>query len=326
MVLPLAALGSLGSSIGELGGGLAVRLGAAGKGGKKSYEKAYQAYNKLQEENFDFTKLEPEEVKIVQQYMPDVWNANLPEGYQPIEVSPEARQAQMGVLQKFQEIGQQGIPLEQRLGAQEAQRALASEAGNQQKAILQNLQERGLGGAGTEIAMRMGGQQQASELARGLGSDLARQSIEEQMSALQSAGNLSGTARSQDINLATNQSQALNEYNWKRAQALTEAEQAATNIRNQAQLGNVQEAQRVAESNVAQRNAAAQDAQARADALKQYLMNYRLSKAGGEAGALGNLGKVQYGEQAAKAQQIMGLGKALGGGGGVLGGILGGSK
>jgi len=308
-------LGGLGQAI----GGIAVLAGAAGKGGKKELEEAVKVWKQLQEPEFDMKSLKAPELSLIARYFPETYEAVIPAEVKTANDSAELRDAQRSGVQQLMRMGEQGLPTAEKVMVEEAQSKVRGEVGRARQQAVRNLQETGRMSGGAELAAGLAAAQGGSQLARQQGGDVARLALENRMRALEAGTSAAGQARGQDIALSQSQADAINKYNQWKSQLQTEAAANAAATRNQGQLRNVSETQRIAEANqLANYNVALQNLQ-RQNELRERLFGAQAQKAQGLTGALTGLSQAKYAEQAAKAQQIQGIGQGIGS---AAGGVL----
>lgn len=311
--------------IGEILGGAGSLLGGIfglssgnNDAGKKYLKQALAVWQKVQDPTFDFRNLTMDELKVLAEQSPETYQAIIPTEVRQILDSPEMRASQLGALGQIQDIGKQGgLALEDRLAAQEAQRAMAQQSQRNQASVLRNLAERGRLGGGDEIQARLLANQQAGELGRGMASDITRQALARRLGAIQSAAGLSGQIRGQDIGVSQANADITNRFNELAAGLQNQAAQYNAAARERAQGYNVQTRQRVGEQNVANKYNVNEGNLNRQNALQQQMFNNAAAKASGMSGAYGGLAQADYLQQAAKANNIQqlaaGAGKVAGG-------------
>ena len=286
--------------------GIAQLAGLGGDQGDRFHKKAQELYANLQDPNFDYTRLSAPELRVVAEAFPETYEAIVGDVSVP-EVSPEGREAQLRNLYSLERIAQEGLPLVDRLRAQEAQRSVAGEAQRQNQMVLQNLAQRGRLGGGTELRGRMAGDQQAAELARGQGADLASQAQLARLGALSSAGGAAGAIRGQDIQYSAEQANALNRFNELQSRLRTQAAMDAARERSRASQYNVEATQRAADANEFSRYQNQADNLARHNALRQRELAYGLDKAAGQSGALHERGRLRERDHARDLAAIGGI-------------------
>ncbi|MDD1713429.1 MAG: hypothetical protein LUQ69_09725 [Methanoregulaceae archaeon] len=308
-------MGILGDVFGGLGSGIGGLIGLAGQGGgaENAYNRAAELFLKLQEPDFDTSKLSAEDLQIVGEYLPEVYDFVAPKDPQTIAESAEGRAGQVEALNYFENLRDQGMPELMRLDAEEAQNRMAQASRSNRLASMEALRRRGMGMGGDAIAANEMAGQTAADLARSQGNDIAKQAIQARIQAASQAGGLSGTLRSQD--LARNEANANIWNNFQRflSEGQTQAARDAAAARQEAQWANTQNRQRVSEANAANRQALAQRNQEYANTMKQEAYQNALSKAAGAAGQLGNVGAYRERQNAADVANYAGLGGMFGG-------------
>jgi len=231
----------------------------------------------------------------------------------------------------FEQVGREGLPLQDRLLGDEAQRAVASEFERANAGIMTNLAQRGRAGGGTEIAARLAASGAGAELARGLASDLARESIQNRLMGMREAGGMAGDIRGADAQTAALNAEMTNRYNQFLASLQTGAARDAAGARERAQQYNVGQAQRLSDANILGGYQSRLGERGRLDDLQDRLFQARMGKIQGQTGALGQVGQAQLARDVAKESNIRAIGGGVGGivdsllpasygGGGLLGG------
>ena len=181
-----------------------------------------------------------------------------------------------------------------------------------EEAAMADLRRRGRAGGAAEIAARLAGGQQAANLSRDLGTDLARLGMQRRLQAVAASGDMAGAMRGQDIGLSTARSNIANQYNQFLANLQTQAARDAATARQQAQAYNVGERQRVADTNVLNRYATALENLQRRNQLEQAKFGAALQKTSGLTGALGGYGDYREQQKRAREEGIMQLGEGTG--------------
>ena len=344
LLLMLGALSSLffmdnmeGVSLGIVGGLVSgiynIAQGPGGEKEKKYLKEVRDLYRDMPLPEFE--RLIAPQLIQTGKITPEVYDAFIKEEEAPqIEEDPATREAQLRGLMGMEQVAQEGLPLQDRLRAQDAQRALAGELSRADKSVLSNLARRGRTGGGTELAARLATQGRAAETARGMGSDLAQQSIQNRLMALRAVPEMAGQIRGQDINKLAQNSAIQQRYNEFVSNLKTQAAANAAQQRNMAQAANLAERQRIADFNVMAPYQTAKDR----DQQQQALFGANLQKTGGLAGSLGNLGQLASQREAIRRRQVDALGSGFddlvggiikakaGGAGGAGAGLLGGAK
>ena len=312
-------LGGLGGAVGGI-----IGLATMGKGGKDELKEAIQLWRDVQTPGYDMRSLSPPQLRILAEYFPETYEAQVPQEVKLAqEEGPEGRQAQAGAVQYLRGVQEEGLPLAERLAAQEAQGRVAQEARSQDEAVMQNLAARGRLGGGTEAALRAGRGQTAANLARGMGSDLASQAVQNRYRAALDAGQAGGQLRAQDLEKARSNADAVNRFNELTAQMRTQAARDAMEQRAQAQAYNVGTRQRVGEENELARYGTQLENLNRQNQLRGQGFQDTVTKTTGLTGALGGLSQAKYAEQEARLRNAQQIGQGIGGAAGGAGGLLG---
>lgn len=161
-----------------------------------------------------------------------------------IEVDPRLKRAQMDALSSIQE-RTTGLTPEDIIQIQNTRRDIAGDMRAQDANIVQNLEQRGLGGAGIEVAMRQAGGQRAQSQASDEADRLAQMQYNAKMGALQQAGSMAGQLRGQEFGekqTTASAADAIAQFNLANRMGVS-----GRNIdrANQAQAGNLAQKQRL---------------------------------------------------------------------------------
>jgi hypothetical protein len=274
----------------------------------------------------EFERLIAPQLQQVGQITPEVYDAII--GEQPqVQEDPALREAQLRGLLGMEQVAKEGLPLQDRLRAQDLQRGVAGELGRADASVLRNLAQRGRAGGGTELAARLATQGRAAETARGMGSDLAQQGIQNRLMALRAAPEMAGAIRGADLQKLAQNAAMQQRYNDYVSNFQTQAAANAAQQRNMAQQQNLSERQRIADFNRLSPYQTAKDRD------QQALAGFgaQMQQAGGIANSLGNLGQHASNIETARQDQISAIGggfdnatigtvKGLYGNQGILGG------
>lgn len=317
--MAIESLAAILGGAGGLLGGVAGIAGLSGSGGEGSLRDVLKLLRKVQEPNFDFRNIDPEELTLVAEYFPNVYEAIVADDVKLAADSPEMRSAQARGVAHLERIASEGLPLGERLAAQQAGRDLAREASRVDAGILRDLRERGRAGGGTELLARSAAGQHAAERAAEFGTGVAREAVMNRLRGAVESGRAAGALRGQDISLRLANAQAANRYNEFVSALMTQAARDAAQARERAHFANVGRRQDVADYNVRNRQATSERNLDRRNTLQQWLGDFRLRKAGAQAGALSDLARGQYAEQSARQGNLYNIGV---GGGQFLGGLL----
>lgn len=116
-----------------------------------------------------------------------------------IQEDPRLAGAQAAALEALSERGKAGLSEEDQLKYEDARAAMASDAASQQADIERRMAERGAGGSGQELAMRLAGQQGQAQRASEFGRGMAADALQAKMQSEQAAGAMAGQMSAQDI-------------------------------------------------------------------------------------------------------------------------------
>jgi len=225
-----------------------------------------------------------------------------------IMVSPEFKEAQMRALTRLQQIADEG-------GLNPAERAKMNEivgkvnnsfkANNE--AIAQSMAQRGVGGSSAELAAKLSGGQQATDLAANMGTGLAGEAYKNALNSIVSGGELAGKIREQDYgeqkDVATAQD-AINRFNTQTRQ---DVQNRNVNRNAEAQKFNIGNEIERNKFNIAN-NADEQKFNSRL--YQQQFQNY-LDKAKAQANPMQQQGQVAAERGQAEAQGLAGIGQGI---------------
>lgn len=242
--------------------------------------------NALQDPTFDKNNINPEDISILQKYVPEV--APYVQEVVPQQVlaqsqgATEGRAAQMQALGQFRRLMEQGYDPQTAIEMARAQRASGAEAASARQTASAEAARRGFGGGLSMLSAGAGAQAQ-DRLAMAQQQALA-DSAQRRIQGAQLGANLGGQMRAADIDLERGNIDIINAYNQRMAQAQQNWLNQGANTRNQAQMYNIGEAQRVDELNKANRYNAARANQQNQNTLAQQQFQNNLSKITGQQG------------------------------------------
>lgn len=231
-----------------------------------------------------------------------------------INLDPSTRAAQADALRQLSDISNQGGMTaidKSRMMAINDEMGVANRGA--QEAIVQNAQERGVGGSGLELAARLNAQQGAASNAARQGVDVAAAAQQRALEALTQKGNLGGQMRTQDYSQASAKAaaqDAINKFNTQNRQ--TVAGQNVDRV-NAGQQFNLTNRQNVSNMNTATEN----DNRLRNADLKQRVFQNSLQVAAGKSGQYGKMAEADQAEadrEAARRNALVGLGATMMGG------------
>lgn len=219
-----------------------------------------------------------------------------------ISTDPRLRNAQLDALGGLQDIVDgEGMTATDRARLEQLKGDLNTQERGQRESIIQNAQQRGVGGSGLELLAQLQNQQGSAQRASQMGFDIEAQAQERALEALMQQGQLGGQIRGQDFGeqekIAAAQD-AIAKFNTQNQQ---QAEFTNVAARNDAQAANLAERQRVSDANVATRN----EQQAHNKNLLQQDFENQYKRAGGVSNAYSNQAAA-LGQQGAARQQLVG--------------------
>ena len=224
-----------------------------------------------------------------------------------IKENKEVQDLQMNALRGVAQRAQGGLTPEDRVAMMELQDQMAQQAQQQNAAIQQNMQQRGISGGGAELAAQLSGNQgalqQGAQGARQLMADQSRRALE----ALAQQGQMSGNIRTQDFANASAKAQAADSMNRFNVQ-----NQMAINAANTAAKNRAKELDYVTQQDISNKNTGLSNAEiVRQNDAKMDMYNAELVRRGGQSRAYSNQAKNFTDSANATAGQIQGIGNSL---------------
>lgn len=230
-----------------------------------------------------------------------------------IQQDPSTRAAQMAALSKMSDISDSnGMDAQAKAQTQQAINQANTNAQGQRGAIVQNYAQRGVGGAGAELAAQLQASQGDANQAANVGLQASANSQQRALQAMASGASLAGTIGSQDYSKAAQAAQAqdaINRFNSANSQNVAGAN---TSRMNDAQKYNVTEGQNISNQNTGVSNTE----QEKNQGLQQQKFNDQVILAQGASGQLGNVASGDTANANATANQWAGIGSAIGQAGG----------
>lgn len=223
---------------------------------------------------------------------------------------PALKGAQMGALESLIKSGKGGFTQADRAAYEKMRSDVARDTEAQRQQILQAAQARGIADGGSVIASQLMAGQEGANRASQQGLQQSGQASQNALAAMAKAGDLGGSIRTQDFNIAksiSDDESAIDKFNIQQQSGVEQRNIAARNLAQQKNLG---EQQRIADYNTQLRNAElARQQEAR---RQNYLDKVQLAKLKSEAK---NKRADQYTAAGdATAGQITGIANAVGGG------------
>jgi hypothetical protein len=245
-------------------------------------------------------------------YTPEIeedLNESVPESeVANIEEDPALRDAQLQALTAMQQRGRVGLSAEDRAALNQVRQQVQTDSQAKQQQILQEMQARGQGGGGAELAARLSASQAGADRASTASDTIMAQAQERALQALNSSGTMASNMRNQDFGIAEAQAQAVDERNRFLANNSIGRQTRNVAALNTAQQQNLANNQSISNANTTLANT---EAQRQATALQQQYQD-KLNYAAGITGQQGKLANY-YGDTAnAKAAAQVAMGKGVG--------------
>lgn len=206
---------------------------------------------------WDLKKLEPRQLKLVEKFTPQIAKLIYQEEPTLIEKSETMKTgsaAEKKALRRFMDIGEGEFDPVYQQRVKEARDRTQSEAQARGAAIQQDFARRGIAGSGLELAAKMGTSAQAMDRQAQMGMQAEAQAYQNQLRSLSQGADLGGRMQDRDISLQGRNAQIINDFNQRMSKRHQDWEQMRAQQLNAADLRNIQEAQRIAESNTLTQN------------------------------------------------------------------------
>lgn len=253
--MTMMAVATAASAIGQYLSSESARGAAA-----EETAKLKRLLSKMSMPDFDFSEIEPEEYRVVKQYVPET--AALIEERNPTLIQEtgamrEGRDAQMAALRRMAGIASQSNdPALMATVNQYAQKS-QMEAQSRQASAVQDAQRRGV--FGSTMSQVMGDQAAAQAMNQGamLSQNAAAEAYKNRLNAMMQGAELGGNIRNQDINLQSRNADIINAFNARARNAAQDWMNQGVDIRNQANRFNTGMENEVYNKNVAARNQSA---------------------------------------------------------------------
>jgi hypothetical protein len=223
-----------------------------------------------------------------------------------IQEDNSLRQKQTQALELIGQRAQGGLSASDRASYNELRNAVARDQQAKQAQILQQMQARGMGGSGAELAAQLAQSQSSAQDASEQADRLAAQASQNAINAAALLGTQAGALRGQDFNVANTKASAMDEYNRFNTQNMQNVANVNVGARNAAQQYNLGEKQRIADTNVGNRRS--EDLRYQ-QALQNQFQNQWM-KATGQNAITAAQGQNQANQALSQGQIIAGVGKA----------------
>ena len=226
---------------------------------------------------------------------------------QAIITDPRLKEAQYGGIEALSEISQGGLRAEDKARLAQAQQQAGIAARGRREASEQSLRRRGLGGSGLEVQAALDAEQAASERLGQEALQTGGLASERALQAVLQRSQLGGQIRGQEYGEQAASAQAQDRINQFNVNQRATAERRRVDAANAAAAANLQNTQRVSDSNVNTANRQQQYNKELQD--KDY--RRKQDKAALAAGALGGIAKGKQASGQATANQYAGVGSGI---------------
>lgn len=177
-----------------------------------------------------------------------------PTAMEDVAVDPRLVETQMDALAQLAQLSEGGLTEADLAAIEQTRRSVDAAENARQESILQEMQQRGQGGAGAELAARLASSQGAADRQNQASLDISQQAQNRALQALAEGANLAGSVRGQEFGEQSDIARArdlINQFNVSNRQNVANQNVGA---RNQAQAANLAARQAIADQNVALRN------------------------------------------------------------------------
>jgi hypothetical protein len=265
--------------------------------------------NKVKNPNFDVNEINPEDLRVVRQYIPEA--TSFIEEIAPQQVKAQSagavagRQAQLDALGQYKRLMQQGYDPQTAMEMAKAQRGMAAESASARQTATAEAARRGFGGGPSfyQAGADQAGMDRLAQMQQAALTDAAQR----RLAATGQSANLGGQIRGEDVSLEQANVNAINAFNQRQASRRQDWALGQANMRNQAQQYNIGEEQRVADTNKRQAYDAAVRNQGTRNTAAQNQFNNALAKISGQQpqSAQQQAGYAAQAEQQNKSIQAM---------------------
>ena len=251
---------------------------------RRIMEAARQKIAQVAPPNPESQKLFYEQLESVGELSPDLEQATQvgPSAYDDIETDAGLRQSQLNALAQLEKQGQGELNAGDRYSLAQIQGQAAQQERGSREAILQSAQRRGTGGSGMELLANLQAQQSAADRSHIGGLQQASAAQQRALDAMMQGGQLAGSIRNQDFSEQDRIASARDVMSKFNAGLMADTNQRNVDRSNQAQAGNLQNRQRIADVNTGIRNSQ----QEYNKGLIQQDYQNRMAKAQAEANAM----------------------------------------
>lgn len=239
----------IGTAIGAVGG----LLGGLFSGGPDAEEQMAALQQEAMDaiKNVDIPKLQQLQVQLQSYREAGMLTPELEQTvYAPeslmggVSTDPRLKDAQMSALSSLQGISKGGLNMSDASMLDQIRRTSANQEHAKEQQILQDMQQRGQGGSGAELAAKLSSSQNAANNAGSQSLQVGATATQRALEALMNSGQLGGQMRSQEFGEQSQKAQAqdvINQFNTRNRQAVIGQNVQAQNTAQAANLGNKQD-------------------------------------------------------------------------------------
>jgi hypothetical protein len=209
-----------------------------------------------------------------------------------ITTDPFIAQAQQESLAKLQEIGEEGLTLEDKARLEQVRREVGAQEKGQRERLAQEMEERGVRGSGIELAAQLQLQQSAADRRSQEALEQEARAEQRALEAIMQSGQVAGQMRGQQFGEQSAKAQAEDAIRQFNVANQRQVQEANIQRQMQSQVSNLAEKQRLADANTARR----QEEELRRAQLKQQRFQNLMQKEETKAAAMGGVAKSREGE------------------------------
>lgn len=212
----------------------------------------------LGQANLDFSRITPEQFKVVGQYAPEaasfVAEAN-PTLLKGSAAGKEGRQAQIDALRQMQSAAKGDSP-EFEIALQRARDSSQASAQSRQQSVIDDAQRRGMGGSGLSLAAQLQGTGDSMAQGANLSQQAAIEAYRNKMNAIQQSGTMGRQLAGDEMAMESANTDIINSFNQRTSRQYQDYLSQRAQMQNDAQLRNLNVSQDISNRNVAGRNEA----------------------------------------------------------------------
>lgn len=258
--MPPVAIGlAIAGTAAAVAGGVAANN--ASKRAARTAQSAADRFYDFDDPNYEQMRLKVEELKSQGLISPEEEQAMLQQATElnGVQTDPRLKTAEYDALDQLSRISSEGgMDSQAKLGMEEASIAGQGQARGARDANLLNAAQRGVSGSGLEFVSNQMADQGAANQTSMEGLHQAADANQRDLAALSGLTGLSNTMQNRDYAQQANKAQAQDAINRFNTTMQGDANQRNVSNRNNAQVANLRETQRIADQNVGLRNSANQ--------------------------------------------------------------------